>query len=189
MSDGTLLAGLNPAPPFTAFPKIPRLSRDCLVTEKIDGTNGQVVVSEEGRVVAVGSRNRYITPEQDNYGFAAWVAAHAEELAELGPGRHFGEWWGPGIQRGYGLKERRFSLFNVARHADTAPACCSVVPVLWKGNFDDFNAAEILAKLEAQGSVASPGFMRPEGIVVFHQGAMFKKLLENDSQPKGVAQN
>ncbi|HLE80817.1 MAG TPA: RNA ligase family protein, partial [Dehalococcoidia bacterium] len=99
---------------FQEFGKIYRLSRDCIITEKIDGTNAQVVVLEDGRVLA-GSRNRWITPEADNFGFARWVKEHEEELRSLGPGRHYGEWWGSGIQRGYGLKEKRFSLFNVSR--------------------------------------------------------------------------
>ncbi len=55
---------------FTAFPKIPRLNREIIVTEKIDGTNAQVVVTEDGEVRA-GSRSRWITPEADNFGYAA----------------------------------------------------------------------------------------------------------------------
>ncbi len=99
---------------FMPFPKIGRLSRECIITEKIDGTNAQVNVCEDGTVMA-GSRNRYLTRESDNFGFAAWVEEHQESLRRLGPGRHFGEWWGRGIQRGYELSERRFSLFNVHR--------------------------------------------------------------------------
>lgn len=78
---------------FEEFPKIPRLRRGVTITEKIDGTNGQIFIDEEGNIKA-GSRSRWITPEDDNYGFARWVAEHADELRELGHGRHFGEWWG-----------------------------------------------------------------------------------------------
>ncbi len=99
---------------FEGFPKMPRLMREVVVTEKIDGTNACVAISEDGSF-QVGSRRRWITPEKDNHGFAAWAHAHRDELMQLGPGRHFGEWWGRQIQRGYGLDERRFSLFNVAR--------------------------------------------------------------------------
>jgi hypothetical protein len=79
------------------------------------------------------SRSRWITPDDDNFGFAAWVEANRDELLTLGPGRHFGEWWGSGIQRGYGLPkgEKRFSLFNVSRWGESRPACCHVVPVLY----------------------------------------------------------
>src|SRR5438105_3732245 len=101
-------------PAFEEFPKIARLSRDCIVTEKIDGTNAQIFITEDG-TIHFGSRSRWITPENDNYGFARWATEHKEDLLKLGPGRHFGEWWGCGIQRGYGLKEKRFSLFNVMR--------------------------------------------------------------------------
>lgn len=75
---------------FIPFDKIPRLKRGCVITEKIDGTNAQVVVGEDGSVRA-GSRKRWITPEDDNFGFAAWVRRNEEELRELGPGQHFGE--------------------------------------------------------------------------------------------------
>src|SRR5882724_293770 len=99
---------------FTEFNKIARLSRNCVVTEKLDGTNASIVIGEAGEFL-VGSRTRWITPEDDNYGFARWAHTHKEELLTLGPGQHFGEWWGNGIQRKYGLSEKRFSLFNTAR--------------------------------------------------------------------------
>lgn len=57
---------------FTPFPKIARLNRTVVVTEKIDGTNAAVGVTEDG-VVYAQSRKRVITPEQDNFGFATWV--------------------------------------------------------------------------------------------------------------------
>ena len=104
---------------FVAFPKIPRLSRRCVITEKIDGTNACIFIGEDGEFL-VGSRTRWITPENDNHGFARWAYEHKDELLGLGPGRHFGEWWGQGIQRGYGLKEKRFSLFNTSRWMDDA---------------------------------------------------------------------
>ena len=120
--------------PYPKFPKIPRLSRECIVTEKIDGTNGLVFVPEsDDAPICAGSRNRWLeSGKQDNFGFAGWVVAHAEELRELGPGLHHGEWWGVGIARGYDLYERRFSLFNVSRWTDdmVRPKCCHVVPII-----------------------------------------------------------
>jgi hypothetical protein len=86
---------------FTEFPKMARLTREVIVTEKIDGTNAQIFIGEDGTIMA-GSRTRWITPQDDNFGFAGWVDAHRDELLTLGPGRHFGEWWGAGIQRRYG---------------------------------------------------------------------------------------
>lgn len=160
-------------PEFMEFPKMFRLFRDIVITEKIDGTNAQILVQEDGTVLA-GSRTRWITPENDNFGFAAWVRDHADELRGLGIGRHFGEWWGRGIQKGYGLDHRRFSLFNVSRWADDSvrPACCHVVPTLYTGPFSEDIIVETANTLHSQGSVASPGFMAPEGIVVFHVQSM-----------------
>lgn len=176
-------------PPFVPFPKISRLSRDIIVTEKIDGTNTQILITDEGDVVA-GSRNKWITPTTDNYGFAKWVEANKAALLGLGPGSHFGEWWGNGIQRGYGLDKKRFSLFNVSRWAEATPppACCYIVPVLYAGPFDMDAVLAELCQLHLLGSVAAPGFLNPEGVVVFHtaSGTMFKKTLENDESYKGA---
>ena len=66
---------------FEGFNKISRLSRGMVVTEKIDGTNAQVCITEEGGFL-VGSRKRWITPESDNFGFARWAYEHKEELIE-----------------------------------------------------------------------------------------------------------
>lgn len=176
---------------FKEFPKIHRLNRQVIVTEKIDGTNACVVVGDDGSVAAQ-SRSRLITPADDNYGFAAWVEAHKAELLELGPGHHYGEWWGAGIQRKYGLRERRFSLFNTHRWGESRPACCHVVPVIAMGDPSGgcpFNIVQrAVDDLALTGSIAAPGFMRPEGVVAFHvaSGALFKVTLEKDSEPKGA---
>jgi hypothetical protein len=167
--------------PFEAFESIARLSRNCVISEKIDGTNAQVYVGEDGLVLA-GSRSRWITPEDDNFGFARWVADHADQLRTHGPGRHFGEWWGAGIQRRYGMTEKRFSLFNAGRWSSERPACCHVVPVLFAGIFTSTAVDETLGQLAAYGSRAAPGFMDPEGVVVYVVAArkMFKKTLKGD---------
>jgi len=194
---------------FSPFPKLARLQREVIVTEKIDGTNAQILITEDGDIRA-GSRTRWITPEADNFGFAAWVRDNSSELMKLGPGRHFGEWWGSGIQRGYGLPkgEKRFSLFNVVRWClhgqtpakipmadprvekfqDVLPPCCGLVPILGRGvGFTGFD--HILADLAMHGSWAAPGFMKPEGIVCFHTAANagFKVTIENDDTPKSLA--
>ena len=174
---------------FTEFNKIARLSRNCIVTEKIDGTNASITITDKG-LFLVGSRTRYITAEDDNYGFARWAAANEEELRKLGPGIHYGEWWGLGIQRNYGLKEKRFSLFNTARWFDDAirPTCCSVVPVLYSGIFDTDAIETTLQSLRLGGSYAAPGFMKPEGVVIWHEAARlyFKKTIEKDEAPKSM---
>lgn len=172
---------------FEGFAKIARLSRECVITEKIDGTNGQICVGEDGGFW-VGSRSRWLTPETgDNHGFLLWAMTHKSELLSLGPGRHFGEWWGSGIQRGYGLTEKRFSLFNTSRW-DSAdrPTCCHVVPVLYRGLFTTQAVEDALSVLRERGSVAAPGFANPEGVVVYHcaGNTYFKKTIERDSEPK-----
>jgi hypothetical protein len=161
-------------PPFISFRKIARLARDA-----------QVRVLEDGTVLA-GSRNRYLTPEDDQFGFAAWVRDHETELRELGFGLHFGEWWGQKIQRAYGLTERRFSLFNLKRWGETRPACCHVVPVLYEGTFLQAAFEIALDRLKLHGSFAAPGFMRPEGIIIWHaaSGTLFKRTIEKDEEPK-----
>ena len=178
---------------FQPWPKIARLNRDIIVTEKIDGTNAAVLILEDGRVAAQ-SRKRLITPEDDNFGFARWVSDNAGALVDiLGPGRHFGEWWGSGIQRGYGLTngEKRFSLFNTARYGevDLAVDGLATTPVLYHGGFHQDPIEDALSRLAIDGSVASPGFMRPEGVVIYHIAAneMFKVTLENDEAPKALA--
>lgn len=157
---------------FVPFPKIKRLFKDnCVLTEKIDGTNASVTITEDGQMLA-GSRTRWITPGKgtDNYGFAGWVHDNQDELYKLGPGTHYGEWWGRGIQRNYGLKEKRFSLFNTGRWSDdlVRPKCCHVVPVLKFHTFDTKVILDTLEELRMTGSVAAPGFMDVEGIVVYH---------------------
>lgn len=171
---------------FEEWPKISRLFRDCVITEKLDGTNAQVIITDDGQIAAA-SRSRLITPEDDNYGFARWVQTNKEELLKLGPGRHFGEWWGQGIQRRYGLTEKRFSLFNTHRWSEEHPACCNVVPVLYKGLFTTDAVTMAVEQLAANGSVAAPGYMQPEGVVVFHEASkqLFKVTIENDGKPKG----
>ncbi|MDP3937685.1 MAG: hypothetical protein Q8R92_06065, partial [Deltaproteobacteria bacterium] len=138
-----------------------------------------------------GSRQRWITPGDDNFGFAAWVHEHAHELASLGEGHHFGEWYGFGIQRGYGLNEKRFALFNTARWNPlnpNRPACCGVVPVIFIGPLG--NADQSLEQLRLGGSAAVPGYMYPEGIVIYHSASrsLFKQVIENDDVPKTVAE-
>lgn len=74
---------------FQEFPKMARLSRDIIITEKIDGTNAQLLITEAGDLL-VGSRTKWITPQDDNAGFARWVEENKENILKLGVGRHFG---------------------------------------------------------------------------------------------------
>lgn len=173
---------------FAKWPSIPRLDGETMVvTEKIDGTNGAVVVCDDGRVLAQ-SRNGFVTPEKDNHGFAAWVYEYADVLRmELGPGRHFGEWWGWKIQRGYDLTERRFSLFDTRRamEAFDTPGL-NVVPVLYYGPACLADAQFRAAELYRSGSVAAPGFAKPEGVVVRLERSGAKYKVNDSVGPKSL---
>jgi len=173
---------------FKGFSKISRYSRDCIITEKIDGTNGLIAIGEDGEF-QIGSRSRWITPQDDNYGFARWATENKDELMKLGPGFHYGEWWGLGIQRNYGMKQKVFSLFNVSRWGDPSvrPSCCDVVPVVSVCQFGTIEAMQAIEGLRINGSMAATGFMKPEGIVIFHvpSGNLYKKTIEKDEKHKG----
>ncbi len=226
---------------FQKFDKIPRLSRDIVITEKIDGTNAQICIMsyeslfnhyqlgdmadktaldwvygeinnfidkyclsnlEEQKkkglyenmkdqlFIFSGSRKKWldVSSKGDNFGFAKWVVENAEELIKLGEGRHFGEYYGKGIQRNYGLDEKRFALFNVGKweDSDVRPKCCGVVPVLYRGEFNTIDINAVLADLKMDGSSIAEGFMNPEGIIIYHtaSGQLFKKTIHNDEKPK-----
>ena len=172
---------------FRGFPKLSRLSRPVVVTEKIDGTNAQIFIADDGATIQAGSRNRWVTVGNDNYGFAQWVETNKEELLKLGPGHHFGEWWGHGIQRNYAQTKKRFSLFNTAKWGVERPACCDVVPVLAElPTLDIYAIRKVLAGLLEKGSVAAPGFMQPEGIVIYHTHGNHLFKMTEDDEAKGA---
>lgn len=92
---------------------------------KMHGTNAAVRVTPDGYAFAQ-SRSRDITPEQDNAGFAAWVAeTHdawgflTESVDEIAPESDiifYGEWAGKGIQKGDAvcqLNDKYFFVFAV----------------------------------------------------------------------------
>lgn len=166
---------------FLAWPKIPRYENDSVViTEKIDGTNACIAFHNDGSY-HVQSRSRIITPQDDNYGFAKWVECNLKDLKKLGPGYHYGEWWGKGIQRGYELGEKKFSLFNAGRwNQQEKPTCCDVVPILYQGKLESSFIEEFKERLIHQGSVAAPGYMNPEGFVVYYtQSKTMQKVIIN----------
>lgn len=212
---------------FEEWPKTTRLFRDCIITEKLDGTNACVIFKKldmknpNGSIGAIRvfardgsyyglfaqSRKRLITPESDNYGFATWALANHEELWYiLGEGRHFGEWWGQGIQRKYDMPQKVFSLFNttkwfapVAADPGDSPVqralemniCVDVVPTLEQCKFDSGRIRSVGNLLFETGSMATEKytgkiFDRPEGICVYHtaSGAVFKYTFDNNDQGK-----
>lgn len=188
---------------YPAFPSIPRLNRRVVITEKIDGENGLISIRRasdgplrvgiETRVnfvdgdtyyVSAGTRTRWVTDVDNPFG--GWVWERRYELVQtLGPGLHRGEWWGKGVKRGYGLNENRFSLFNVGRWTEdklVEVLGLHVVPTIFPGTARLSTVQLALETLEISGSLAAPGFMRPEGVIVWHSAAnsYFKVTLEND---------
>jgi hypothetical protein len=196
---------------FEPFPKLTRFSHDWTISEKIDGSNAQInIVPEDtmspnikyGPAVAVlmhenvvysvfaGSRNRLLDTSKtgDHAGFARFVADNARGFVEtLGAGRHFGEWYGAGIQRNYGLTEKRFALFNPRWRGVELPDRVDVVPVLFEGYLSHAGVFDnALIDLSLAGSKLVPGFMNPEGIVMYHgpSKTLFKRTFDYDEQGK-----
>lgn len=191
---------------FKAFPEIKRINKvEMSITQKIHGTNAQIFIvpipddiaqaSEwmikgtypeveiDGKYFAIfaGSRTRWITPEDDNFGFASFVMQNKQEIVEkLGEGQHFGEWAGPGINSGEGLSEKTFVLFDHRRFPEgrPLPPRTVVVPVLYQGPLSLEAIDQAMLDLKTNGSKLAPGFMRPEGVVAHIMGTRYKKVFD-----------
>lgn len=173
--------------------------------DEADKPRGQVLVDNGDGIYAVAaqSRNRDLMMEpvhfseaednwrkRDNAGFAAWVWENAYGLVrDLGEGLHFGEWWGQGINRAYGLDHKRFSLFNTERWKGAVLEVpqLGVVPILYEGQFDEAQIEIAERQLLEEGSRAAPGFTRPEGLMMFHQASNHLYKIPFDQTPKGKA--
>lgn len=171
---------------FRPWPKIPRATGEKVtITEKLDGTNACIVI-QGGEVVGVQSRKRFITPDDDNYGFATWVEEHKAELLKLGEGYHYGEWAGLGIQKNpHNLTEKKFFLFNTFRwnsNNPNRPSCCEVVPTLYQGELHSDYIDSVLLKLK-QSSIQE-GYTA-EGIVIYyHNTKRYEKFTYSYSTGK-----
>lgn len=191
------------------FSSIPRLYRDVVITEKIDGSNAAIIIEQNSPAphdpqtklvnsdnsyytIGAQSRTQILTPDNDMFGFATWVWSNARILVDtLGEGRHFGEYWGQGIHRSYHQQRNWFSLFNTKRwnkentqHIDGL----LVVPVLYEGKYDDRVNYQALEELRLKGSVAAQQVdgrdldFRAEGIVGWHvsMNQYYKVTLNGD---------
>lgn len=169
---------------FKSFPDIKKLGSAAMyITQKIHGSNAQVFVFQTpdgGLDLLVGSRTRWIAPGNDNYGFAAHVYENKEAFLKLGPGQHFGEWAGPGINSGEGLTEKTLVLFDHWKFPPERelPPQTVIVPVLYEGGFDLSKVEEVMNDLKANGSKLVPGFMSPEGVVVRIKGDRYKVVFQ-----------
>jgi len=206
---------------FAPWPKTMRHFRDIVVTEKIDGTNAGIhidavsddtaewaqypadsytlVVDGTRYMLTAQSRNRLIFPGKttDNYGFASWVYENADQLVRvLGAGLHFGEWWGQGIGRNYGMTDRRFSLFDTHKGTKldlhksgplpVGRAWLDMVPILYQGPNDSDQIKAQLHALDKYGSVAAPAWGKPEGVCIYHSATRktTKVTLDNNDAGK-----
>lgn len=191
---------------FKAWPKTTRLFRPVIVTEKIDGTNACVIFekpygydTDSEYVFAAQSRNRLITPDSDNAGFAAWVYENHGKLFELlGYGRHYGEWWGRKVGRKYDMDHKVFSIFNGdhwhkmngdEKSIAVGDAFVSRVPVLGRFDMNTNDINSVAAELLLYGSIAAAEFgkefMNPEGICVFDPLTGIVKKFTFDNNDKG----
>jgi hypothetical protein len=79
---------------------------------KLHGTNAAVQVHIDGTILPQ-SRTNLITPEGDNAGFARWVMSHKEAWMAARGMIIYGEWCGPGIQKGVAISEIPKKVFAV----------------------------------------------------------------------------
>ena len=178
---------------FIPWPKTPRWSNETItVTEKIDGTNAQINITYCGKgvnwngeveplavrtlengdqqILQAGSRNRWLTVQDDNFGFAKWCVENQTGLFDIFQhGRIYGEWWGQGIQRGYDCPGKLFSMFNTRFPIERCSSVegLTVVPVLYEGKYSDEVIKDLANDLVKNGSRASPGFMKVEGLCIY----------------------
>lgn len=119
---------------FKSFSEIGKFrGLKCVITEKIHGSNAQIHII--GKEIKAASRTRYLTIDSDNFGFASWVHGNKKELIDFfGDGRHYGEWYGCGINSSYGLKEKRFASFGLhLKEKENRPERVDFVPILYEG--------------------------------------------------------
>lgn len=191
---------------FKSWGSTTRENKNKTITEKLDGTNACVVVYN-GEVRAQ-SRKRFITPDDDNYGFAKWVYDNAGALMDtLGYGYHYGEWFGEGIQKNpLGIEGKRFALFHPTKYTEANGYNLAMVdgletvPLLHHGQCDVWTIPNIMQDLELYGSKVvgaktsqEPGFFdmnvtytkaaEPEGIIIWNNETRTrtKMLLKDDA--------
>lgn len=105
---------------FAALPELTDDAATYRAKVKLHGTNGGVQVNSAG-TISVSSRSSLISVKNDNAGFARWVDSVDPELWRRNspdvPNTEFviyGEWCGPGVQKGVAINEipkRCFAVF------------------------------------------------------------------------------
>ncbi len=190
---------------FKEWPKIPRGGggETITITEKIDGTNACIIVSE-GLVIGAQSRTQLLCERElyivegfigevgkwenrsDNYGFADYVRNNENELSKLGDGYHYGEWAGPGIQKNHhNLEKKTLFLFNSDRWRDgrqERPAGVECVPVIYEGEWGPHIIENTMKEL---WDTAKYKGYHPEGIVIwYHKTRRYEKVTFENANGK-----
>lgn len=140
---------------FKPWGKTPRLKYfNVSISYKYDGTNSCIII-RDGEIVGCQSRNRLITPDKDNMGFANWVEENKETLVKLGEGYHYGEWVGPGIQKNpHNFDRKYFYLFNpymsgcIEAHPELSDVGVRVAQVMYVGPYSDAAVKDCLDQLD-----------------------------------------
>lgn len=131
---------------------------------KLHGTNAGVRIL--GGKVQAQSRNQDITVENDNVGFAAWVKEREQDFLDTGLDDCiiYGEWCGPGVQKGTSIqliKERVFCVFAVY---DIIYPVYVVSPDTIRDIIDDIDGLYVIPWF---GESFSVDFSRPDSRVAF----------------------
>lgn len=175
---------------FLPWGKTTRRLSECTVSEKAHGSNGAIafqvtqIEPPKGREVyildfemAVQTRTRIVTTQDDQTGIARWAEANRDTLIKDlcyidgvppqkdGLSYHFGEF----MTRGH--KEPHFYLFNTRRWTGVKfkTPTLKVVPVLYQGEYYEGVIEECLEDLRQNGSRIHPG-LPAEGTVTYWKG-------------------
>lgn len=183
---------------------------------KLHGSNCAVQVSEAG--VVAQSRTSLLTAESDYKGFAAWVRRGEAYFQTLAPGIVvFGEWCGPGVEKGMAISAAPRKLFVVFAvqvggrivydpdeiralvPVDGAPAELHVLP--WEGDAIDIDfasraaldaVAAALNERVAEVEREDPWVKRALGISGLGEGLVFYPVRVDGAapaaDPEGLAQ-
>ena len=114
-----------------AYHNVPLPTVDFRGTVKLHGTNAAVVIAHDG-TWHCQSRERIITPQDDNAGFAAWVYGNKDDwdrvaatlstaiLSDEETVQVYGEWCGGNIQKNVGLSHlpKMFVIFGIRFSTD-----------------------------------------------------------------------
>jgi len=123
---------------------------------KLHGTNTGIVVNQDGTLLAQ-SRNRTITPGDDNVGFATFLSNYSvQDLFEDGVPDFketfvvFGEWVGKGIMKGTACSlfpEKRFVAFAIGFEDGRL-----IEAPKMKAPFDNIQNVELVLNIKSDGS-------------------------------------